>query len=189
MNGEARINEFVEWFRTESNRLNSLSPKDAANEIGDRLLIADERLGVEIGSDDAAPREIILTAFSDSSAFSLVRDIVEKLGPLPGWNVIALKPPRGFDFSLAVAGQEIDAARLSFKELSGARAAFELISPGSCPTGEGAEEAAWLIVETGIGEELAACISHLEFGCESGPGKRRPINELARHVLRIARRS
>jgi hypothetical protein len=164
------VSAFADWFRTHSQRLFGMASDDVAGEVAEQLCRLDARLGVEAeGLAIGKTRDIIFTAYSDPDAFPTVRAIVAAIGSgQPGdgghWNVHALKPARGFDFAITPGGQEkLQAGGLRFRRIATIEYGFELLYPGTCVSGSGAEEAAWLIVETGIGEELAAKIGHLEF--------------------------
>jgi hypothetical protein len=140
MNLEERIERFVRWFLRESNHLKMISSQEAACEIEKRLRRVDERLGVEVErSGPSKEREIIFTAFSNRPAFTIIHKIVRKIGILAGWKVIPLKPPRGFEFSLIIEGQKIQAQMLKFKKIAKAQYEYQLLSPGACVSGAGAE--------------------------------------------------
>lgn len=175
------IQLFADWFRSQSSRLHALPSDEVADEVWEQLALIDEQLGVEVErhGDQKGPRGIIFTAFSQPDAFPLVRAIVALLDPLEDWNVCALKPPRGFDFSLTLGRQELRASTLSFRPIPEIKNGFALLAPGLAVAGQGAEEAAWLIMETGVGEELAGRISHLEFGDPAQATDARPITEFA----------
>ncbi len=49
-------------------------------------------------------------------------------------------------------------------------------------TSQEAEEIAWLIVETGIGEELAGQVEHLEFASGEDICNRYPITKLKDYI-------
>lgn len=176
------VSRFVCWFHSEGSYLRSLSAEIAADRIAAELERVDERLGIEIGEDDdRQPRELIFTAYSDTSLFGVVYDLVAKLGDTEGWHIVPLKPPRGFDFQLDLGSIVIDASILKFSRLDHPEGGLALIaSKRSIRTisalPDGGEELGWLIVETGIGEELAASITHIEF---SPPrGTETPIQKL-----------
>lgn len=180
---ESDLRAFVEWFEGASSHLLQVPPEEAAEDIGNHLIAVDKRLGVEIGDDSHGIREMIVTAFSDPEAFPSVRTIVAMTADTPGWNVVPLKPARGFAFNVEVAGRTLDASQLMYVILPDQ--GIGLVVPRSVmallPEGRDTEELAWLIVEGGMGEMLAARLSHIEFV----PGPRadaKPIHQLSTDV-------
>ena len=136
--------------------------------ICDAILAVDSQLGVEIANEEEGGiREAIITAFSAAELFPLVHQIVAQLSDIPGWRIVVLKPPRGFEFTLTVDGREVEASKLEFAPIRGIDRGIQLIAGPqllSClPTGQEREEFGWLIVETGVGEELAGRLRHIEF--------------------------
>jgi hypothetical protein len=179
------VEQFSDWFLRHSAWLRNLEPRAAAEEIGERLLQLDDRLGVEVATSEGE-HEIIFTAFSDPGAFSLVRRIAGSLRGVTGWKVVALKPPRGFAFSLSVGGQRVEAGSLQFAPIPGIERAIWLVIPPwleqDPPAGSEADEMAWLIVETGIGEELAGLLEHVEFATAKLLNGCRPLQELSEYI-------
>ena len=156
--------EFWAWFSAEEPRLLASDPKDATCEIEDRVRSLDPRIGVELG--DAVVRELIFTVYVQIEAFSLVKALVAAAPKFDRWKMIALKPARGFDFAIDVAGRSVDASAITFEPLDspampaaiGIRC-FVDDALASNPNNAGILR---LIVATGIGEEAAARISHME---------------------------
>ena len=158
------VKSFGEWFRSQCVRLHALPSGAVAEEVANCLSTIDDRLGVEVERGmGSGEREIVLTAFSNPDAFPVVRRLAEEVGSVAGWKVVALKQPRGFAFSIGLAGQKVKAETLRYRAVAGIAQGYELIAPGLAVGGDGAEEAAWLIVETGVGEELAGHVQHLGF--------------------------
>ncbi|MBZ0233060.1 MAG: hypothetical protein K8M05_12080 [Deltaproteobacteria bacterium] len=184
MKKEAALLEFVKWFKNASSRLLQLPPDEAADEIGEHLIERDGRLGVEVADEaDGTAREMVVTAFSDPEAFQMARYVVNMLVGTPGWQVVALKPARGFAFNLEVGSRTLDASQLMYVDLTNGGIGL-VVSPqvfALLPEGRETEELAWLVVEGGIGEELAAQLNHIEFISAPRAGAR-PIQELAAHV-------
>lgn len=180
---------FSEYMRGQAGRLRKMDASDAADEIGDLLVSIDHRLGVEVAEDDDSDeREVIVTAFSDATAFDLVELIVAELPNLPGWHFVALKPPRGFDFTVSIENQKLDAKLLEFTPLP-ERGAIALVVPPALVdqvAGAESEELAWLIVETGIGERLAGQVQHVEFVSADRARVKWPIDQLPSYVQRLA---
>jgi hypothetical protein len=190
--GEVRIaRTFSAWLAKNGSRLLRLPSDEAADEIGDFIVALDSRLGVEVGNSkpaqgEAEARELIITAFSNREAFPLVRQIVDSSIATSGWRVVALKPPRGFDFVVTVGDSELQANDLTFIadpvkahviRLVAEPSALAAVSP------DDALEIGWLVVETGLGEELSSRIAALDLisSNESNqPGE--SISELAEYV-------
>ena len=179
---EQKLQTFVSWARHNLPKLRHEPSDVVAGLLGDAVLCIDDQLGVEVENDDGDVREVIVTSFSDPTLFDLVRRIVTMLSDLPNWKFIALKPPRGFGFSLTVGEQQIDAKSLQFAPILDIKGGLQLILSSSAfddlPIGKEAEELAWLIVETGVGEELAVQLNHLEFCKSEKIGSQHPITEL-----------
>ncbi len=99
---------------------------------------------------------------------------------------MALKPPRGFDFSLTVGNSTIDASELAFCPMDEIPSGFQLLACNSIVASlvqsDDAEELAWLIVESGVGEEVAARIQHVEFASIESAATRIPIARLAEYA-------
>ncbi len=178
---------FVSWGLNKLAGLRDESPEEAAEVIGNELLKADEGLGVEVSTvTEGEDRELIVTAFSDRALFSLVQHIAEQLSSVPGWKVIALKPPRGFEFTLTLGKQRLRANSLEFTSIPTVVGGIRLLVAQEClvemAKAHDREELAWLIVETGIGEELSSRLQHIEFACDANAEAKYPITELAEYV-------
>lgn len=190
---EARLLALLGWAEVSLGRLRHEDSPVVADRLGDEVLRVNSQLGVEVGEDVASDcaREVIVTAFSEPRLFPLVHRVAGLLNGIPGWSFVALKPPRGFDFSLALGRCRIEAASLIFSPIAGTghrlRLGLREGLPGSLPVDEDAEEMAWLIVETGIGEELAGLLEQVEL-CPGPLLGGRPVSELAAYLGRGGRR-
>jgi hypothetical protein len=181
------IDEFWEWMSVSSAELLEADGQEVADRVEERLRDIDARIGVEV-SGPAEPREMIITAWSERMAFDAVRDIVAAAPPLDGWQIIALKPPRGFAFALNLDGFHFDASELMFDPLSAQEDPKLLgirvyVPAASDDDDERLSRALPLILETGIGEEAAAQIDHSDF--VAGPpqdNKALPIEQLLPYV-------
>lgn len=177
------VHEFGRWFHLNHARLRNAPCEDAAEEIGEQLLRVDNRLGIEIADSDVGDgREAIVTAFSNAKAFELVYELTREIREALGWKFIALKPPRGFDFKLTVNTRELSAETIMFCPHSTVVNGFQLLVPNDIAqqlenSGD-AEEIAWLIVESGIGEAAASRIQHLEFSEIESAAVKHPISQL-----------
>jgi hypothetical protein len=183
------IARFAAWFREDEGRLRRRSSSSIAAEVGEELLLIDDQLGIEVADDGQSSREMIVTSFSEPRLFSTVRKIVESLQDLRGWKFVALKPPRGFSFAISVGEQTLHAEDLEFSVIRDIPMGIRLTAPPGVADllseGDEADELAWLTVETGIGEELAGLLEHVEYSQESREGSR-PITELAAYLRGIA---
>lgn len=155
---------FWTWFSAEEARLRAAAPRDATGEIEDHIRALDSRIGVELG--DADKRELIFTVFVQYEAFDLVRELVAAAPDFENWRVIALKPARGFDFNIDVGGTRVDASSITFEPMDSpampGAVGIRCFVDDALAQNENCGGILRLIVATGIGEELAARISHFE---------------------------
>ncbi len=177
--------EFWRWFVSEE-ALRQADGQAVADAVEVRLREIDPRVGVEV-SDPGEQRELILTAWSQRDAFPVVHALMAVAPrPLPGWKVIALKPARGFRFAIDVDGVRIDAGALRFEVLGSPQAPGALgvrIYAANAPaTDERWAHTLSLIIETGIGEEAAAQIDHIEPGMGTPDANALPIDQLLAFV-------
>ena len=178
--------EFWRWFSDASADLLGADGQAVADQVEQHLRAVDDRLGVEV-SGPADPRELIITAWSDADAFPAVRELVAAAPPLPGWQIIALKPPRGFEFGIDVDGLEVNAAKLQLSPLAADQdptlLGIRIYVPSADDNDdERLDRALPLILETGIGEEAAAQIDHTEYVAGPGDDHAIAIAELLRYV-------
>jgi hypothetical protein len=179
--------QFWQWMSENSGELLQADGPSVADQVEERLREIDERLGVEV-SDPGEVRELIVTAWSQSAAFAAARELVAAAPKLAGWQIIALKPPRGFSFGINLDGLRIDASELQFDPLSAEENPKLLGVRVYVPSATDDEDerlarALPLILEAGIGEEAAAAIDHTDF--VAGPptdANALPIEELLRYV-------
>lgn len=184
---DKKIESFTLWMNENSISLYEGDITTAADSIEDELLKIDAQLGVEVaGEDEEGIREVIVTAFSDSSKFPIIDQLVSFLPEISNWKFVALKPPRGFAFKLAIEDYEFDINTLQFSPIQDAPNSFQLLISSkvleTLPVGGESEEIAWLIVETGIGEKMASQIQHLEFMNDESSSDKYPISELENHI-------
>ena len=180
--------EFWNWFVAEEAELRAAGGQVVADRVEARLREVDPRIGIEVGEPEER-RELIFTAWSDAEAFPAVRALVDAApNPLPGWNLMALKPPRGFEFAIDVDGLQVDARTLWFDPLGapdapgalGVRVYVGVGAPGSDPRWA---RALALIIETGIGEDASAQIDYIEpYGGPRADARSMPITELLKFV-------
>jgi hypothetical protein len=180
-----KVDRFWTWFETNRNDLARAGPDDLAERLQSELSHVDERLGVEVARD-VKGIEVIVSANGNREAFPLVRSLLESAENDEKWTFIGLKPPRGFEFKLDVEGTCVEADKLSFDplELVKKPKALGIRLFGLDVEGEHHElnDLARLIVETGIGEELAAHIDYIDTRRASQASDALPIAELQAYV-------
>lgn len=172
-------------------RLSEVQAMDAAaaTEVLEQGMAAvDERLGAEV-TDVEGTRRVVITADGDVEAFELVRALVAAAPKLPGWEFVALRPGKGFDFEVEVGGRVFDAKELSFQPLPPEQAptqlAIRLLVPN--PWVEEWSELALRIIEAGLGEEAAARIGYMEIDKREADSENvLPLESLPRWVARQA---
>lgn len=179
---------FWQWFVRHEAELRTSAADHVPDRIEAELRRIDPRLGVEL-SDPGEQREMILTAWSRRDAFGAVRDLVAAApaASLPNWQIIALKPPRGFRFSVDFGGLRIDAAGMRFDPLASPQApealGLRIYVSGAPPADERWSRALPLVIETGLGEEAAAEIAHIEPAPAPPPDEKAlPLEQLAAYV-------
>jgi hypothetical protein len=180
--------EFWSWFASEEAQLRAAGGQVVADRVEARLREVDPRIGIEVG-EPADERELIFTSWSHAEVFPAVRALMSSAPQaLAGWKLIALKPPRGFEFTIDVEGLQVDARRLWFDALSSPEAPGALgirvyVGVGVARTDQRWAQALGLIVETGIGEDAAAQIDYIEpYGGPPADERSMPITELLKFV-------
>lgn len=185
-----RVQDFVSWMFANLARLRNKPAGEVAEAIGDAIAKVDQRLGIEVGQPEDQDRELIVTAYSDPTLFPVVLQIVESISDIPGWVFVALKPPRGFAFTVSFGEYRVQAKTLEFRATPDITGGIQLLIPRALfmklPPGQDTEELAWLTVETGIGEELCSRIQHIEFSYSENVKDRQPITKLADFVKKNA---
>ena len=180
------VDSFGSWVAENHCLLRDVEPEVAADELYAELKKISEALGVEVSDSDGGLRKIIITAFSDPKLFGLVHALVQSASRVTDIEFIALKPPRGFGFKVQIAGNELVAKDLGFQLIADLSRAVRLlvgqdILRDLSDSGD-AEEMAWLVVETGIGERLAGYIQHIEFSATADSSEQFKIDRLAELV-------
>ena len=179
-----RLEQVASWFQKHASRLRSMAPEDAADELHGQLSKLEGDLTVEVADDEQA-RELIVSASGNVELFGTVERICAALGA-PGWQIVALKPPLGFEFTLDTEdGTSLDVSLLQFDPLESDAAPGEVGIKVLAPRHLVAmlRPAVGLVVETGIGERLAAAINHLEVGEIPERSEALPIHDLESYVL------
>jgi hypothetical protein len=187
-------NDFWNWMTRHNEDLLHAPGQTVADRVEAELHKVDPRIGIEVGGPAEETRqdrrELIFTAWSDADAFGVVRDLVAAAPAdrLPGGQMIALKPPRGFAFGLDLEGLKVDAKAIKFLPLNAPQDArllgVRLYVPNiTDEKDERLSRALPLILETGLGEEAAAQLDHVEFGAADAPDEHAmPISQLLDYV-------
>lgn len=163
MQGPRSEDEFVRWFLGHANALGSLGPDGAVGVIVDQLAKLDDSLSAEIARCPDSTYELIVSAGGHPDLFPLVKSVCVQL-VAPGWRVIALKPARGFDFTINSAGGRVSPSSFRFAPMESKRKPDELGVRLFAPSEmhDALADMTGLILETGLGEESAALIEYVE---------------------------
>lgn len=124
-----------------------------------------EDLEIEVSNEEQGQRELIISAGGDATLFPNVEDLVANAPELARWKILALKPPRGFEFELDCGIGKIVPEELFFEPLSSGAKPNSLGILVFVPEGlvkKDIEQYIRLVVETGLGERDAAVIEHIE---------------------------
>ena len=161
--------EFWSWFTSNIDKFEALvdSADPFWDEALERLQLINPDLWFELSTPSEDGREFVVTAQGKVDLFPLVDSLVALAPATVGWTFTALKPPSGFEFSLAYEGARFDPANMWFMPLSSSRASgvgLRIGVPDLKPGGERAAQAAVLVIlDTAIGERSAALdIQHVE---------------------------
>lgn len=159
-------NKFWDWFKDNNSKYLKLD--EIENEAEYEMLLEDflkhlheycEGLYFLIGGDDK--KEIIITAEGDAKYFDDVEKLVSKAPLLPGWDIIAFKPPMEGDFVTNYEGAEIDTSTSWFMPLENSSKPKELglkiyIENYSAADRENFLNAAYEVLDTILGEKINA---------------------------------
>ena len=178
--------EFWTWFADNAERLHAAPGEALVDEVYDRLIEVDDRLGIEVSAGPTASgeRELIITAYALREAIPVARALAEQAPPLAGWKVIGLRPGRGFGFTFRNDDGEFQGTDIRFVALSrpGEPAHVKLLLPvalDSLPEGE-RQQLGWQMLNAGLGELLAAQIDELDVAGTGGSDDAgEPIERLA----------
>jgi hypothetical protein len=161
------IVDFWSWFEANRAALQATKPDQAVDMIFPHVHAIDSRIGIEVTLDTPRP-ELVLTAYGNAELFPLVRQIAALAPRYLDWNIVALKPGRGFDFEIHFGDSSVNASQLPFEPLE-AGADPQLL--GICvflPMRKRSEEDwpyfARVILTSGIGDERVSEIDHIEVG-------------------------
>lgn len=173
MTSRAAATQFWQWFSLQAQAFLPLPSSEIIDDLAEQLASVDAALAPELSSPGAgATRELIITAHGDQSRFPLIRDLVAQAPDLPGWQIQAFKPPRGFDFQVSgLPGLSLSNWR--FVPLKSSPEFTELGLQLELPEQDREKldtETLTRIIEEGVGEVLASCCTHLQTTSTPTPG-------------------
>lgn len=154
-------------------------------ELGEKLKAIDEGLTFELGLG-RTPMQLIISADGDRSRFDLVEQLTKAAPAIEGLEVVAFRPRKDDQLSLAVGGVSLSGADLSFAARPDADKP-ELMSLEVYVKGLGGEkdadlkEAAYLLLEAALGEkDLETKVGVIDFLPPLAEPKEglRPLSEL-----------
>lgn len=174
---------FWSWFTQESEALRRLEPQLMAERLVHALDAHVGAIGVLIADEEEdGALDVVLTAHREAVLFPAVKALVAEAPEVEGFRFIALKPASGFDFSLEVEDVEVDASVIRFEPLLGtAGVGLKVYLPDEAARDEDVKDLIWLLLESGLGEEIAAGITHVEAAPLSSPEAKdaTPLPDLA----------
>lgn len=174
---------FWSWFSQESKALRDLDSDALARRIGEALEEHVGEIGVEVSDDEEdGALDVVLTAHREPLHFQTVKALVAAAPEVQGFRFVPLKPANGFDFTLEADGVELDASSLRFEPLLGtAGVGLKVYLPDAAARDEDVKDLIWLLLESGLGEEVAAGITQVEAAPLSSPEARDalPLPDLA----------
>ena len=182
---ESDIERFWQWFEQ---RAATMQSEDAAvvDELHAQLAAIDDSIAVEVAITSAGGlpvREVIISGSGQAAAMQKAKAIVAAAPVDRAWRFIALKPPRGFDFTFDYGGTEVDASRLHFDSMKAAGkpelVGIMIYCPNRLLRSKGITDVMWHVVETGLGEEATRSIAMIKVEPESN----RPDGALHIHEL------
>ena len=112
-----KAERFWTWFARESGRFAAAPGFSEAvfDEITAEVQRYSKGVHVMLGGGPNGERELVITTEGDADYIDAVRDLVRVAPEIPGWTVIAFKPPQGFEFAIRIIDREINAATLRFR--------------------------------------------------------------------------
>jgi len=167
----SRATRFWSWFSSNERRYRDLDvpeKEQLLDELLEQLHAFDRNLWFEIGGGSDGPRELVITAEGNLSAFPALRELCRSAPSIPEWTVVSFKQPQGFDFTTEYEDITVAPAATWFlpldsqqqPELLGLRLAFAHFE-----TSRQRQflAAAYVMLEAGLGELTAAeHITHVE---------------------------
>lgn len=188
--------QFWQWFVENERRFRDVEVADKdqlLDEIQHALHRISEDLWFEIGGDREGPQELVITAEGKHHAFALVREVVSAAPEIPGWKIIAFKPPRGFDFTTSYGDITVSPKAAWFSVLPAPegpdgidlRVAYADFEPSKA---EAFLTATYHLLEGGLGELAVAQIFRSIEVCAAPPDPRaegqRLLSELPGYIAK-----
>jgi hypothetical protein len=155
--------EFWSWFEGHAPRFLALrdDPDEAAlDDIQEHLHSYCDDLWFEVGGAPEGPMEFVISAEGNEAFFRHVQELADAAPSIPGWQIIAFKPPHGFSFVTNYGGLEINPAQCWFLPLKSkqqpGRVALRIGVPGYDEANARKFEAGLhIVVDAGLGELVA----------------------------------
>lgn len=155
--------EFWSWFHAHHAEVAALAGGDDPrwDAVLARLQSVDPALRFEFSDPQDGVRDLVLTVEGNASKFALVDAMAAAAPSVPGWRIVALKPPMGFDFVTTYEGDRFDPRSMWFLPMTSASRptalGLRVGLPGlAATTQRRAENAVWIILDTALGERAAA---------------------------------
>lgn len=178
--------DFWAWFVQNRPQIEALTGEQ--DPIIDQLLAQlhryNQHLFLEL-STNSDHNELVITAEGDAAHFDSVRTLIAKAPTVKHWTFTALRPPLGFAFKTTYEGVEYDPAQLWFlplenKENPSAVGLRIGIAHFDEKTHLHANAAAWVMLDTGLGEQACAeDIQYVETGALPAEPEKAGYIELA----------
>ncbi len=181
---DTEADQFWEWFRSNADSLLQRPPTEVVDLVVDRLHAIDAELSAEVsGFLEDNSKELVLTSHGQPSWFEFIFEFRRRAPEIPHWRIRALKPPRGFDFTVASnPGLTIRDWMFVPLKRSSEFAEFGVrieMSNDDYDLVDGRTVAS--IVEEGIGEVLLSVCAHIEFDIVTNHNSM-PIGQLCEAV-------
>lgn len=169
--GQSRASQFWTWFTGNEQRFRDLDvpeKEQLLDELLDKLHAFDADLWFEMGGAPTGPRELVITAEGNLSAFPALLELCRAAPPIEGWEVVPFKQPQGFEFTTEYEDIVVAPEATWFLPLLsnqdphtlGLRLAFAHFQSARQ---QQFFNAAYIMLEAGLGElATAESIAHLE---------------------------
>ena len=158
------MTDFWKWFSSNIVFAGG-DPDMIATMIREKLMTEIPTIAIEVSRYQNV-NEIIFSACGVTEHFDKIRKLIADAPKKSDFKFIALKPPRGFSFELAMGTHTLNAENLFFDPLIAKAAptllAIRMYIPRDILKAENVDGILRTIIETGIGEELASKISKVE---------------------------
>ncbi len=94
MTQQEKMDEFWLWFESQAEQLVDQPSLEIIDELAEQLANVDSGITAEVSNlTENSDRELIITAHGDILRFELIGTLVQRAPQIPGWRVLALKPP------------------------------------------------------------------------------------------------